>query len=200
MNNRKRISGLYALAVPFFVFLVTACSTTSDPVNKPAAQSLSAAQTDTGLQVNKTLRPGATFSWGPKYFLDAPRFKDTDAQQLVEETILEVLTGKGFQYAPQSNQTDLQVEYVILSGDTLSATGIEELLMREPELKTQGLKPENFENGTMIITVRDKKSQRMVWQGKKQDVVNLEMPENTRKQRLRSILEDVFATFPQNIQ
>ncbi len=193
---------LNAFAVVFFVLVVSACSSVGGSKNQTATQKSDDAASAGITEPNRAPRPGASFAWltRAKQFYDAPRFEGSSTETMLEDAIVDVLTAKGFKYTPSPSQSEFLVGYTVVLGDTLSDAEINAMYEVDPELKSVKSDSKSYEHGTLVIKVFDSEAQRSIWSGSLKGYASLELPDEMRKRRLRAIVEEVLASFPDNGQ
>ena len=135
-------------------------------------------------------------SWGRKYFFDAPRFKDKNVSDLIDNAIYEKLMTHGIQLTKGDTNSKYVLNYTILLGDTASEREIEDLYKEEPELKELTEDTSNFEQGKFLITIRDRKTNKLTWRNSVEGLANLNMSKEIRLKRVLTIVDEAFSTFP----
>ncbi|MEJ2114802.1 MAG: DUF4136 domain-containing protein [Gammaproteobacteria bacterium] len=135
-------------------------------------------------------------SWGRKYFFDLPRFKDKNVQEQLDKEITEKLDSYGINLDSTNNSSSYLLNYTILLGDTASQNKIEELYTEETELENISKDTAKFEQGKLLISIRDRDSHKAIWQNSVEGLANLDMSDENRKQRIKFIVDEAFKTFP----
>lgn len=139
----------------------------------------------------------AGISWGRKYFFDAPRYKDSTVQEQLDEAISEKLKNYGIDLNQSNANTKYVLNYTILLGETASKSDIEDLYTEEPELMESEEKATNIEEGKLLISIRDRETYKPIWKNEVEGLAILEMTDDEiRQQRLKTIVDQAFATFP----
>ena len=183
----------------FFVLLVVACgSVGGDKKQRAEQESVDAPGVGTS-ESSRALKPGASFAWlnRAEQFYDAPRFKGDSVETVLKDTIVDVLTAKGFRFTPSSNQSDFLVGYTVILGEPVSDAEIDAMYEVEPELKSVRSNSKSYEHGTLVIKVFNPGVWRSIWSGSYEGYASLELPDEVRKRRLRVLVEEVLATFPE---
>ena len=139
---------------------------------------------------------GSTISWGSKYFFDAPRFKDNNVKELLDVAISEKLKTFGIQLAKGDTNSKYILNYTVLLGDTATQSDIKDLYAQEPELKEISEESSNYEQGKLLISIRDRDTHKPIWKNSVEGLANLEIPEEIRQQRVITIVDQAFSTFP----
>lgn len=137
-----------------------------------------------------------TISWGRKYFFDAPRFKEHNVQELLDSAIEEKFKTYGIKLTEGNSGSKYVLNYTILLGDTASQSKIEDLYIEEPELKDSADEELNFEQGKFLISIRDRDTRAAIWGNDVEGLVSLEMPDEIRQNRVKTIIDQAFMTFP----
>ncbi len=202
MVDGKHRGWLCALTAILFTLLVAACSSTGGDSKQQAEQNSAAAASVGTSKSNRILKPGDSFAWlnPAEQFYDAPRFKGESVEALLKDTIVEVLTAKGFRFTPSSNQSEFLVGYTVVLGDTLNDAEIDAMYKVEPELKSVHAPSKSYEHGTLVIKVFDPGVWRSIWSGSYEGYASLELPDEVRKRRLRALVEEILAPFPEAVK
>jgi len=117
----------------------------------------------------------SNLSWGRTYFFDAPRYKDNNVKELLDEAIVKKLKSYGIQITEGNIESKYLLNYTILLGEKVGKSG--------------------FEEGKFLISIRDRKTNSPVWRNQIEGLANLDNTEE-RKQRAESIVDKAFETFP----
>ena len=139
---------------------------------------------------------GSTLSWGRKYFFDAPSFRNSNVQELLDEAISRKLKSYDIQLAEGNTNSKYVLAYTVLLGDTASQADIKDLYAQEPELKEISEESSNYEQGKLLISIRDRETHKPIWKNSVEGFANLDMANELREQRVRAIVDQAFATFP----
>ena len=143
---------------------------------------------------------GTSVSWGRKYFFDAPRFKDSDVQELLNVAIEEKLKTYGIQIIEGGAEIKFVLNYTLLLGETATKADIEELYEQFPELKEDSEALEKIERGKLLISIRDRDTNKPIWKNSVEGFANLDMPKEVRQKRVNSAVDQVFESFPAELQ
>ena len=135
-------------------------------------------------------------SWGRKYFFDAPRFKDDNIQELLDVAIEEKLKTFGIKLTEGNSRSNYVLNYTLVLEESASQQEIEELYIQEPELKDSSDGEINFEQGKFLISIRDRDSRMAIWRNNVEGLASLDMPDEIRQKRVKTIIDKAFMTFP----
>ncbi len=135
-------------------------------------------------------------SWGRKYFFDAPRFKDDNIQELLDVAIEEKLKTFGIKLTEGNSSSNYVLNYTLVLEESASQQEIEELYIQEPELKDSSDGEVNFEQGKFLISIRDRDSRMAIWRNNVEGIASLDMPDEIRQKRVKTIIDKAFLTFP----
>lgn len=118
----------------------------------------------------------SNLAWGRTYFFDAPRYKDNNVKELLDNAIVNKLKTFGILIEEGSLESDYLFNYTILLGEEVGKSG--------------------FEKGKILFSIRDRKTNTPVWRSEIKGLAELNSDEN-RKQRVESYLDQAFEDFPQ---
>jgi len=138
----------------------------------------------------------STISWGRKYFFDAPRFKDDNIQELLDAAIEEKFKTYGIKITEGNSSSKYVLNYTLVLEESVSQEEIEELYIQEPELKDSSDGEINIEQGEFLISIRDRDTRAAIWKNNVEGLASLEMPDEIRQKRVKTIIDQAFMTFP----
>jgi len=118
------------------------------------------------------------------------------AQELVRQTIAEVMLGKGLPVAPSGSPSDYYIAYTLASESTLD----DETLMKRYNI-SPGFNPSTsggnvYEKGTLLIHIIDANTRQTVWQAVVQANIQSDISEEQRKANVRSVVESMLKKLP----
>ena len=184
----------YRLCVLSVVLIITACSSAGK--QQPAAKidpSIIAVSTP-GVEIPR----GAKFAWLSKavnLYRDE-RLDSATVQYLIEKNILSHLADMGFEFVEHEQAADYTIAYTAALESALDDATI---------LQRYGLMPGNlripddnprFEKGTLLIYAFDNSTGDLIWRSAVQAAVDFSLEDRERKQRIESIVGDMFGSFP----
>ncbi len=116
-------------------------------------------------------------------------------RRLLEDSIEQSFRARGLNFYPYvSARSDFWVVYVIVLDDS---SGDDQIL------RTYGMMPgfvtdttTSYEKGTLIVDLVDSASQRQVWRGSVQGLVAPDLPEEVRRLRLQSAIDQMLSNLP----
>ena len=117
----------------------------------------------------------SNLAWGRTYFFDAPRYKDNNVKELLDEAIMNKLKSYGIQISEGDIESKYLLNYTILLGGEVGKSG--------------------FEEGKFLISIRDRKTNSPIWRNQIEGLANLDNNEE-RKQRIESLVDEIFEPFP----
>ena len=138
----------------------------------------------------------SSLSWGRKYFFDSPRFNDRNVKMELDIAILEKLETYGIKLNDVNNNYKYVLNYTILLGESASEAEIDDLYEQIPDLKVHPKESANYEQGKLLISIRDRNTRHAIWKSNVEGLANLKMSNEIRQQRIKLIIDDAFATFP----
>lgn len=119
---------------------------------------------------------GNNLAWGRTYFFDAPRYKDNNVKELLDEAIVKKLKTFGILIENGNLESEYLFNYTILLGEEVGKSG--------------------FEEGKILFSIRNRKTNSPIWRSEIKGLAELESNEN-RKQRVNTYLDEAFKSFPQ---
>ena len=190
--NHRHYPSLFKLLVGLSIgLLALACSTTDNGLSK---------QADNTQQKKLVVKRGAYFSWGRIIFFDAPRFRGSDVNTILNDAIIETLAGKALHYTEKSTDSNYLVSYTIILGNTLDEKALKALYEQDPALKAAEFDPSRYESGSFIIKLLDSKTHTEIWSHTVAGVAGFDIPNNVRVKRTRSLVQTAFSTFPDTVE
>ncbi len=138
----------------------------------------------------------STISWGRKYFFDAPRFKEHNVQELLDTAISEKLKTYGIKISEGNSSSKYVLNYTLVLEESATQLQIEDLYEHEPEFKDSEDEELNFEHGKFLISIRDRDTRAAIWRNDVEGLASLEMPDEIRQKRVKTIIDQAFMTFP----
>jgi uncharacterized protein DUF4136 len=141
---------------------------------------------------------GTTFTWMPSgtFFYDAVRFKDSDIKSMLEDSIIKELTGKGYSFKSPDDSVDFYISYLVILEEKLTDSEMTNAIREYPELNEDDIKNIEFEHGTVIISATKASNNEKFWKNASKHVVNLNMSDELRQQRLQDGARKIMETFP----
>lgn len=148
-------------------------------------------------QLNEIKQAG--LSWGRKYFFDAPRFKDKNIQELLDDAIEEKLNTYGIKIIGGNSNNNYVLNYTIVLEESATQSEIDDLYEHDPELKDLSDGDSNYEHGRFIISIRNRDTREAIWGNNIEGIANLDLTEDVRLQRIKNLVEQTFENFPDNL-
>jgi uncharacterized membrane-anchored protein len=139
----------------------------------------------------------STFAWMKQniQFYDAARFRGVPIRELLEKTIIEELETKGLRFSSSGTSANLLVAYTLVLEDTADDAEIETLYEAEPELRPLEIEDRDFEEGLLLLKIVNANTREQVWKRMIRGIAALEMPEDIREARTRSIVHELLSTY-----
>ncbi|MBT8113706.1 MAG: hypothetical protein KJO47_08515 [Gammaproteobacteria bacterium] len=138
----------------------------------------------------------STISWGRKYFFDAPRFKDDNIREQLDAAIEEKFKTYGIKLTEGNSSSKYVLNYTLVLEESASQQEIEELYIQEPELTDSSDGEINIEQGEFLISIRNRDTRMAIWRNNIEGLAILEVPDEIRQKRVKTIIDQAFMTFP----
>lgn len=196
MNNTnwmRPIIPLYAFAVA-----LSGCSqsdvVTDTVTRKPAIPFTIVASGDSKADVASA----ATFAWVPDMHEvhGTPRLGEVPIADMLEDAISGTMNKKGYRYGQTSGASVLHIGYRVVIGDAAASRKIEDRYGVQPGLAVASPDPNQYEKGTLIITVTDRRSGLVAWRSAMQGFAGQDIPEASRRKRINEIVTRMLAGVP----
>ena len=118
-----------------------------------------------------------------------------EARQLIEASIEQSFTDRGLDFNPYVRaSSDFWVAYEIVLDETL---GDDEVMQKYGMMAGFISSPTTrYEKGSLIVDLVDASSQRAVWRGSVQGLVAPDLPQEVRRLRLQSAIDQMLNSLP----
>lgn len=189
-------AGASKMVIMFGAILLAACTYRVAPTPQAAVKIEPAiiAVASPGLKIPR----GASFAWLDKainLYRDE-RLDSTTIQHQIERSIKSNLAERGFRFVENESDAQYSIAYTAALESSLDDSTI---------LRRFGLVPGNmrvpvdnplFEKGTLLIYVFDGKDGNVIWRSAVQAAVDFSIEHEERMQRIESVIQDMFSSFP----
>ena len=141
---------------------------------------------------------GQIFSWhkNATQFYDNPKIDDPSLKSMLQESIKNTLSKKGYIFTDNVSQSELLVGYIAALESSLSSADIAAIYGINPGLPELSNDLDKFEKGTLIIHVFDTQTASLLWRGALQAEVQLDNNPEARKQRVNNVVSTLLQSFP----
>lgn len=196
MNNTnwmRPIIPLYAFAVA-----LSGCSqsdvVTDTVTRQPAIPFTIVASGDS----NADIASATTYAWVPDMHAvhGTPRLAGVPIADMLEDAISDTMNKKGYRYGRTGGASDLHIGYLVMLGNAAATQKIEKRYGVQPGLAVASPDPNNYEKGTLIITVVDRRSGLVAWRSALQGFAGHDIPEASRRERISEIVTRMLAGLP----
>ena len=141
---------------------------------------------------------GKIFSWhkNASQFYDSPKIDDPSLKNMLQESIKNVLSKKGYIFIDNEPQSNFLVGYIAALESSLSSADIAAIYGINPGLPELSSDLDKYEKGTLIIHVFDARTKTLLWRGALQAEVQLKNKPDARKQRIDNVVSTLLHSFP----
>ena len=145
-----------------------------------------------------TVPAGAAFAWLPESidFHKDQRLQGSKLQSMIEQGIKQNLQDMGYRFVDSVSKSDFSIGYTAALESALNDDEIMRRFGLLPGSSIATIGSAEYEKGSLIIYVMNASSRDVVWRSAVQAGVDLSAGDAERKQRLGSLLKDMFLTFP----
>lgn len=186
---------------PLFIILLAsvigACASV-DP-QKSQEQALRAAIISVKYQ-SFPLTSGASFKWQKDHIriYHDPRLDESQIDSLLKDSIEIELINKGYQYAPDAEETDFVIAYAAALKSSMDNNQIQKQFGLLPGFIEKNKTTQHYEKGTVIFDIIDPHSHRLIWRSAGQAMATVKhIPEYERKQRIDAFIQQLLQELPQ---
>jgi len=197
MNSENSFyNAVKAVAVILAALSITACVT--EMTDRSPGMRFSETAVISVQDPNLSITQKSTFSWLPeaiKFYGDA-RLDSESLKTMITDEIAKNLAAREMQLIDSESEATYSVAFTAALESALDDAAI---------IKRYGLLPgnsqipegdSNIEKGSLIIYVFDNRSNEVIWRSAAQVGVRFDMNEAERKQRVMSVVAEMFQTFP----
>lgn len=141
---------------------------------------------------SRTVPAGAVLSWNPVVYETAAAtpVDMRKIDEMVQQTIHDHLTQKGFTLAGTGSY---RLVYAAALERDLTDDDLSNLFGISPGFAPS---PTGYDKGTVVLDVSDARTHETLWRAVAQGHVDYEIDDRTRRQRLKILIESMFADFP----
>ena len=200
MKTRMIVKGWlrlrHLLIVLPMAFAVTACVTeqVTSPLEQEAPRVSAVAVSQQGFAVE----PGESVAWRSEILWvgnDAKAQYRTALTSLgIKQEIENQLVDEGLKLA-SPDQADYTIIAAVVIGDTTDGIAVQELARLYPAL---GVVSQTLEKGSLMIALSRPGSPLVLWRGAVQTYISADIPVETRKLRLQSVVRSLLTTIPRS--
>lgn len=185
-DQMKKIITLGLLLIVF-----TSCTTSN--TNKKSITEKSAMVSSYYMKVD--LPANASFTVKGISLLNTDREKQamSNADQIIQESIVEAMRAKGFVYHSTS-PSDLNIEYFLVVGDHISEADLNKRFQISAGIPNSA-SPVKYPKGTLFVDIIHANSGKLIWRGSAQAYANLKVSDSQRKERSYGILRTLLRSF-----
>lgn len=178
-----------------FGTLLIACCTTSScffDIRKPISES----SMITFTQPEFSLQRGSTFYWLSDlvFLFNDARQKPKDVRPFLQYEIQSHLEHNGYRFVSVSDDAQYGLVAVVVLGEGMTAADVLNRFDLTPSFKASRI----YEQGTMVIAIFDRATQKIMWRGALQANVNLKLPPEERRKRVQWGVNKLLSSLPQS--
>lgn len=183
--------GLYRLT---FV-ITTLCIDIGCSFNVHSSEALSESMAITFSQPDFWLKPESTLFWRSDlvFFFNDSRKKPKDIRPFLQQEIQDYLTARTCRFTEDKNSARYGLVAVVVLGEGITAADILQKFKLTPSFKASN----RYEKGTIVVAIFDAMTEKILWRGALQANINLSLPAEVRRQRVREGIARILTHVPQ---
>lgn len=182
-------------------FLITACGSTSsdEDLLRDLPPELNRTVIITHSNPDIRVPETGTFTWMPRCLqnFDDPRIARGKLKKMLQEAIENTMESKGYTYK-ESVPCDLIVGFFGAVESGLNDKYLNSFYGFDQDSKIGSAATNKYPKGALIMDIMEGRSGRSLWRGALQALVDFELDDDVRRQRVQLAVDQLLSRFPPN--